>query len=118
MREYIAALDAEITPVGKPAKNISLTDPVSRWTAAPGGPAFYAYSANYLIDLDVGIIIDSETTTTRRTEEVEASKTMIKRTEARFGLKPDRLTADTAYGSAPMLAWLVDEKAIEPHIPV
>ena len=70
VREYIAALDAEITPVGKPAKNISLTDPASRWTAALGGPAFYAYSANYLIDLDVGIIIDSETTTARRTEEV------------------------------------------------
>jgi len=118
VREYIAALDAEITPVGKPAKNISLTDPASRWTAAPGGPAFYAYSANYLIDLEVGIIIDSETTTARRTEEVEASRTMIERTEARFGLKPDRLAADTAYGSAPTLAWLVDNKAIEPHIPV
>jgi transposase len=118
VREYIAALDAEITPVGKSAKNISLTDPASRWTAAPGGPAFYAYSANYLIDVDVGIIVDSETTTARRTEEVEATKTMIERTEARFGLKPDRLAADTAYGSAPMLAWLVEEKAIEPHIPV
>lgn len=118
VREYIAALDAEIPPPGKPAKNISLTDPASRWTAAPGGPAFYAYSANYLIDLDVGIIIDSETTTARRMEEVEASRTMIERTEARFGLKPDRLAADTAYGSAPTLAWLVDDKAIEPHIPV
>ena len=25
---------------------------------------------------------------------------------------------DTGYGSAEMLAWLVDERAIEPHIPV
>lgn len=117
VREYLAALDAA-EPSGKAPKNISLTDPASRWTSAAGGPAFYAYSANYLIDLDVGIILDSETTTARRTEEVETTRTMIKRTEERFGLKPDRLAADTAYGSAPMLAWLVDDKAIEPHIPV
>lgn len=104
VREYIAALDAEVAPVGTPAKNISLTDPASRWTAAKGGPAFYAYSANYLIDLDVGIIVDTETTTSRKTEEVEATRTMIERAEVRFGLKPNRLAADTAYGLAPILA--------------
>ena len=43
---------------------------------------------------------------------------MIERTEVRFGLKPDRLAADTAYGSASTLAWLVNEKEIEPHVPV
>src|SRR5690242_205681 len=36
----------------------------------------------------------------------------------RFGLKPERLAADTAYGAAPMLNWLVEEKQIAPHIPV
>jgi hypothetical protein len=49
--------------------------------------------------------------------EVGTAKTMIERTEERFGLKPERLAADTAYGSAPMLNWLV-EKVIAPHIPV
>lgn len=117
VREYLAALDAAVPSCMQP-KNISLTDPASRWTSASGGPAFYAYSANYLIDLDVGIILDSETTPARRTEEVETTRTMIERTEERFGLKPNRLAADTAYGSAPTLAWLVEEKAIEPHIPV
>jgi hypothetical protein len=29
-----------------------------------------------------------------------------------------RLVADTAYGAAPMLNWIVNEKKIEPHIPV
>lgn len=43
---------------------------------------------------------------------------MLERTEERFGLKPQRLAADTAYGSAPMLNWLVEEKQIAPHIPV
>jgi hypothetical protein len=43
---------------------------------------------------------------------------MIDRTEERFGLKPERLAGDTAYGSAPTLNWLVNEKGIAPHIPV
>ena len=47
-----------------------------------------------------------------------AAKTMIERTSDRFELRPERLAADTGYGSAEMLAWLVDEQAIEPHIPV
>jgi hypothetical protein len=42
---------------------------------------------------------------------------MIERTEE-HGLKPERLVADTAYGTAPMLNWLVEEKGIAPHIPV
>jgi len=43
---------------------------------------------------------------------------MIERTEERFGLRPQRLAGDTAYGAAPMLNWLVEEKQIAPHIPV
>ena len=44
-----------------------------------------------------------------RQAEVGAAKTMIARTEERFGLKPERLVGDTAYGAAPMLNWLVEE---------
>jgi hypothetical protein len=43
---------------------------------------------------------------------------MIERTEECFGIHPRRLAADSAYGSAEMLGWLVDDRAIEPHIPV
>ena len=32
--------------------------------------------------------------------------------------KPEYLTADSAYGSAESLAWLVKQKKITPHIPV
>jgi hypothetical protein len=35
----------------------------------------------------------------------------------RFGLKPKRLAADTAYGTGKFLGWLAKEK-IAPHIPV
>ena len=43
---------------------------------------------------------------------------MITRTADRFDARPTRLAADTGYGSAEMLAWLVDERGIEPHFPV
>lgn len=99
-------------------KNISLTDPAARWTAAPGGPAFYAYSTNYLIDLAAGIIVDVEATPAHRTNEVDSTRTMIDRVEQRFQIKPRRLVGDTAYGSAPMLAWLVEDKRIAPYVPV
>jgi hypothetical protein len=42
---------------------------------------------------------------------------MLERTRARFGLKPKRLAADTAYGTGKFLDWLVGQ-TIEPHIPV
>ncbi len=43
---------------------------------------------------------------------------MIERVEERFALKPERLIGDMAYGTAEMLGWMVDEKQIEPHVPV
>jgi len=118
--EYLAVLDnaafsaaTEVTP-----KFISPADPAARWTGAHGGQAFFAYSTNYLIDLDHAIIVDVEASTAVRQAEVTAAKTMIERTEERFGLYPERLAGDTAYGSAEMLQWLVDERGIEPHVPV
>ena len=65
-----------------------------------------------------GVIVDVEASRSIRQAEVGAAKTMIERTEDRFGLKPERLVGDTAYGAAPMLNWLVEEKGIAPHIPV
>jgi transposase len=127
VREYLDALE-QVNPTSDddeeppqpptPGKNVSLTDPAARWTAAPGGPAFYAYSTNYLIDLDAGIIVDVEATPAHRTQEVESTKTMIDRVEERFGMKPHRLVGDTAYGTAPMLGWMVEDKGIAPHVPV
>jgi transposase len=117
VREYLEALDDEALAETMP-KRISLTDPLARWTAAPGGPAFFAYSTNYLIDTAHGVILDVEATPAHRTAEVESTKVMVERVEANFDLTPERLIGDTAYGAAPMLAWMVEEKAIEPHVPV
>ncbi len=43
---------------------------------------------------------------------------MVERSIQRFDLYPARLIGDTAYGSAEMLNWLINERGIEPHIPV
>jgi transposase len=117
VREYLQGLEQE-GQIGSTPKNISLTDPAARWTAAPGCPAFFAYSTNYLVDIHAGVIVDVESTAAHRTEENDATKTMIDRVEERFDLKPKRLVGDTAYGTAAMLNWLVNEKQIEPHVPV
>ncbi len=117
VREYLATLD-EAPASGKAPKYVSATDPAARWTAAPGSPAFFAYSTNYLIDIEAGIIVDVEATPSHRTAEAESTKKMIEHVEERFNLKPKRLAGDTAYGTGPMLEWLVEEKGIEPHVPV
>jgi IS5 family transposase len=117
VREYVAGLEAA-NPTDTPPKSVSLTDPAARYTAAPGGPAFYGYSTNYLVDVDAGIIVHVEATPALRTDEVNATRTMIDRVQERFDLKPNRLIGDMAYGAAELLGWMVDEKQIEPHVPV
>jgi IS5 family transposase len=120
VKEYLATLDdaafgaaSDVTP-----KFVSPSDPAAQWTGAMRGPAFFAYADNYLIDVKYGIIMDVEATRAIRQAEVGAAKTMIERTQERFDIKPQRLAADTAYGSGPNLNWLVKDKDIAPHIPV
>src|SRR5207344_1305631 len=120
VKEYLATLDdaafgaaSEVTP-----KFVSPSDPAAQWTGAMRGPAFFAYADNYLVDAKFGVIVDVEATRAIRQPEVGAAKIMIDRTEERFGLKPKQLAADTAYGSATTLNWLVNEKKIAPHVPV
>jgi transposase len=119
-KEYLATLDdaaygaaSDVVP-----KFVSPSDPAAQWTGAMRGPAFFAYSDNYLIDVKSGIIMDVEASRAIRQAEVGAAKTMIERTEQRFGIKPERLAGDTAYGSGGNLNWLVNEAKIAPHIPV
>ncbi|HEY0848284.1 MAG TPA: IS1182 family transposase [Bradyrhizobium sp.] len=118
--EYLAVLDdaafgaaTEVTP-----KFVSPSDPAARWTGAHGGQAYFAYSTNYLIDVENSIIVDVEATTAIRQAEVLAAKRMIERSLERFDLYPSRLLGDSAYGSAEMLGWLLYEHGIEPHVTV
>ncbi len=120
IEEYLETLDDAafggatiVTP-----KFLSPSDPAARWTGAHRGQAFYAYSVNYLIDVDHAVIVDVEGSGPIRQAEVEAAKRMVDRTRERHDLRPRKLIADTAYGSAETLRWLVDDRSIEPHIPV
>ena len=119
VREYLEKLDdaafgaaTDVRP-----KLISCSDPASQWTAAMNGPAIFAYSVNYLIDADNAVIVDVEASRSVRQVEVGATRTMVDRMKDIFALQPERLAADTAYGSGEMLAWLYDRQ-ISPHIPV
>ncbi len=81
VREYLEVLDdaafgaaSEVDP-----KFTSFADPASQWTGARKGPAFFAYSDNYLIDTEHGVILDVEATRSIRTAEVGATRKMIER---------------------------------------
>ena len=63
------------------------------------------------------MIVDVEATRSIRQAEVGSVRTMLGRVKDKFDLHPERLIADTAYGSGRMRGWLVDRK-IAPHIPV
>jgi transposase len=132
VREYLAALDqaaaeaaesesadGDMPPGNPPAapKVTSLTDPLAAWTNKGQVKVGFAYGTNYLIDTRRAIILDVEPTPARWTAEVAATKTMLERTQECFGLKPQRLAADAAYGSGLMIGWLM-RRGIEPHIPL
>ena len=116
--EFLSGLNDEGSNTDrKSPKVISPTDPCSAWTAKANKRVQFGYGLNYLIDIENAVIVDVEATPARTYDEVAATKTMIERTERRFDVRPDRLAADTAYGTGKFLGWLVDA-GITPHIPV
>lgn len=130
--EYLASLDAARSDdedggydngggsqrsESKPQKAISRTDPQASWITRKRSGPFFAYDANYLIDNKLGIIVDAEGTRANRTDEIAVAETMVERVERRFGLTPERIAGDTAYGAAKLLKWLWD-RGITPHVPV
>ena len=123
VREYLEHLDESARSAPrryrkvKPPKALSLTDPLAVWAAKKNVRPNFVYDANYLIDHEAGIIVDTEGTRANRTDELAAAQTMVTRTADRFGLKPQFLAGDTAYGASRMLKWLIDQ-GIEPHVPV
>ena len=118
--EYLAVLDdaAFGAATSVVPSRVSPSDPASRYTSAHGGQAQFCYATNYLIDVQNAVIVEVEASTAVRQAEVTAAKRMIERVHDDLGLWPRKLIADTGYGSAEMLAWLVHERDIHPHIPV
>ncbi len=118
--EYFETLDdaafGAATPV-KP-KVLSPVDPAARFTGAKKAYSIFAYSTNYLVDLENAIIVDVEPTAPIRQAEVSAALDMVDRVQEIFGIYPEKFVGDGAYGNAETLGWLVHEKGIEPHVPV
>ncbi len=120
VREYLDTLDDAAFGAATPVQPrvTSHSDPASQWTAARKGPAYFAYSANDMIDTDNAVILDVEATRSVRQAEPGAMQTMIDRTKHTFGSQPERMIADTAYGTGPLLEWPVQERGMAPHSPV
>ncbi|MBB5717089.1 IS1182 family transposase, partial [Sphingomonas aerophila] len=95
---------------------VSRTDPSSAWSARTARGRF-GYAFNVLIDTPGGVAVDVEASPARFSAEVDAGRTMLARASDRFGYRPKRIAADTAYGSAGFLAFVTDRGVI-PHIPV
>ena len=119
-REYLETLDDAAFGAASPSqpKFVAKSDPAAQWTRAEESRPYFAYADNYLIDTKCSVIMDVEATRAIRQAEVGASQTMLDRTEERFGIRPDWLAADTAYGSSENLGWLVKQRGIIPFIPV
>lgn len=119
VQEYLNALESDNPPINpeQEPKAMSPCDPTAAWTVRGRSKVMFGYSLNYLMDMENAVIVDVEATPTRISKEVDATETMIERTEDRFGLKPDRIAGDVAYGTGEMLGWLV-KREITPHIPV
>ena len=78
--------------------------------------AFFTYATNCLIDTDHGIIGDVDARRSNKAAEVGAMRKMRDRTDARFGVTPDWIAADTAQGSAGTLVWLTLKRKFLPFI--
>src|ERR1700681_2597573 len=116
--EFLGALDDEDPDADrKVPKVISPVDPCSAWTAKANKRVQFGYGLNYLIDIEYAVIVDVEATPARTYDEVKCTEGVITRTERKLGLKPDRVMADTAYGTGKFLRFVVDAD-IAPYIPV
>jgi hypothetical protein len=89
VKDYLATLDDAAFGAASPVKPkfVSRSDPAAQWTGALKGHAFFAYATNYLIDTNNAIIVDVEATRAIRQAEVGAARTMLDRTQHRFGIK-------------------------------
>jgi IS5 family transposase len=94
---------------------LSLTDPDAAW-AVKRGPATFAYLNHYLIDTASRVILGVEATPARFRQETLAARRMLDRV-THFGVRPESLSADKAYGSGEFLAWLL-ARGIQPYVPV
>jgi hypothetical protein len=96
-------------------EKVSTTDPDATW-AIKSGPAVLGYYDNCLVDTASRVILSVDATPALFSQETWAARRMVEHV-AQFGIQPQNLAADKAYGSGEFLAWLLTRN-IQPHIPV
>lgn len=119
VREYLIDLEKE-NPTEGPAHEqdkVSTTDPDATFFTKGEQPAQLGYFSNYLVDNQSCVILGVQATAARMSQESAAAREMITQSAARRGCFPKSLSADTAYGSGELLAWL-EERGIASYIPV
>jgi len=114
VQEYLTELE-QVNPVSE-AEMVSTTDPDAILTTKGGGTAVMAYYDNYLIDTASRVILGVEATPALFHQETVAARRMLERIK-KFGIQPESLGADKAYGSGEFLAWLL-AREVQPHVPV
>jgi len=126
VREYLADLARENpvleneekpAPGSVAARYVSTTDPDACWASKLGARGVPSYLDHYLIDNASCIILGVEATQARFRQETLAARRMLAQVKERFGICPEGVGADKAYGSGEFLAWLL-ERSIQPYIPV
>jgi hypothetical protein len=63
-------------------KAMSPSDPSAAWTTHGRHKVMFGYSLKYLVDVENAVIVDVEATPTRIFKEVDATETMIERSDA------------------------------------
>jgi len=120
VQEYLSELERQ-NPVAdsegrtKLQEKVSTTDPDATW-AIKSGPAVLGYYDNYLVDTTSRVILSVHATPALFSQETVAARRMLEHV-GQFGIHPQNLAADKAYGSGEFLAWLL-ARNIQPHIPV
>ena len=120
--EYFDTLDdaafGDATPV-KP-KVLSPVDPAARFTGAKKAYSIFAYSTNYLVDLDNAVIVDVETTAPIRQAEVNAERLLRFRRLTPAQLRRvddaclDNLEIYESFGCPPLIAQLYEKHRYTP----
>ena len=108
VREYLAALESENAPINPDRRQgdvaVRSGGGLDHARAPQGAVRLQRQSPGRSLER---VIVDVEATPTRISIEVDAVETMLDRVEARFDLKPERITADIAYGTGDLLGEIV-----------
>jgi len=120
VQEYLSELERQNSVADsegrtKLQEKVSTTDPDATW-AIKSGPAVLGYYDNYLVDTTSRVILSVHATPALFSQETVAARRMLEHV-GQFGIHPQNLAADKAYGSGEFLAWLL-ARNIQPHIPV